>query len=113
MSWKYNYGNELFHYGILGMRWGRRKSRSADHQLHSKLKRKHVSQMSNDEIRTYNNRANLERNYKSFKPNYLKSGIAIVGTTAAVLGSYKAIKSGAPTVINDGKAIVNKLRHLK
>lgn len=60
--------NELYHYGVLGMKWGiRRKSRtpSADSAKVKAIRKKRVSEMSNQELIDANNRLNLERNYKS------------------------------------------------
>lgn len=64
---------ELQHYGILGMKWGvRRRSKrapekpvkvSSDHAKAVSLKRKKVSEMSNDELQTLTRRMNLEAQY--------------------------------------------------
>ena len=49
--------NSLEHFGILGMRWGRRKGKtsrsqgSADHQRSRKLKKKRLQNMSNKELK--------------------------------------------------------------
>lgn len=59
--------NELMHYGILGMKWGRRKAShqtSDDYSSVKKLRKKHYSEMSNDELQKVNERLQLEANYK-------------------------------------------------
>lgn len=120
------YGKELQHYGIPGMKWGFRRRRnsssgtssnkrkSSDDFLRSQvLKKKKLNQLSNKELQEYNNRKNLERNYKSFKPKHIAMGIAAAGTAVTVLSHYKSIKSSIPEVISDGKSIVDKLRNIK
>ncbi len=122
--WEYNDPNQLYHYGILGMRWGRRKGSSpkiakkkrmvsTDHARVQRLGKKKISQLSNKELQEYNSRKNLERNYKSFKPKHIAIGIAAVGTAAGLLGNYKNIKSNFPEVINDGRNILSKMRNIR
>ena len=124
-----NYGHdELYHYGILGMRWGRRKESVAgsglkisgkvkntkknnlsdDAKEAYKLKRKKLSEMSNAELKKLNERTNLERNYKQNNPGALKTGMAIAGTVAAALGTVVALYSNGHKIIKIGQAIVKK-----
>ena len=99
--------NELYHYGVLGMKWGVRRSRSkssyiskkkrkkaastknmsADAKEAARLKKKSVSQMSNAELRKYNERKQLEQQYAKLNPSNIKRGIAIAGTVAGTLGT--------------------------
>lgn len=115
--WQYNYLDELYHYGILGMRWGRRTSRkstpSDDHLNIQKLKKKRISELSNKELQEYNNRKNLERNYNSFKPKHFAMGMAALGAAAGVIGNYKNIKSNFPELLQDGKTLVSKMRNIR
>lgn len=110
--WQYNNPEELYHYGVLGMRWGRRKS-SADHLSARSIEKKKLREMSNNEIKELTNRLSLERNYRSFKPGTIKQGIAAVTTTAGILGSIIAIKNNGPQVIKIGKDLVDKFKNLK
>lgn len=81
--------NTLYHYGVLGMRWGRRKpssssrittgsrkraSQSEDHIRAKSLKKKKLSQMSNAELRELNNRMQLESQYKNLKKQDISTG---------------------------------------
>ena len=45
--WQYNYSNELYHYGVLGMRWGVRKSRyyNEDGSLNERGKKKQEKEL--------------------------------------------------------------------
>lgn len=70
----------LYHYGILGMKWGKRKgssgsssskkksssteNQSEDHKKKTTLKKKRISEMSNSELKDLNNRLQLEKQYK-------------------------------------------------
>ena len=106
--WTYKNTDELYHYGILGMKWGRRKSRMSQDAREAKaLKKKKVSEMSNAELKKLNERRNLERNYKNLNPSAIAKGVAIVGTTAAVLGSINGIRENGGKLIKVGKTVVN------
>jgi hypothetical protein len=68
--------NFLEHYGILGMRWGVRRSRrelssgpskspgSKDYQEARALKRKRIKDMTNEELSTFTKRIRLEQEYR-------------------------------------------------
>lgn len=70
--------------------------------------------MSNAELRKLNERQNLEFQYKRQNSN-IKKAAAIVGSTAAVLGSINTIKNTTPQLINYGKSIAfnRKYKQLK
>lgn len=39
--WEYNHTDELYHYGILGMRWGRHKAKAQERSIDRKYKREY------------------------------------------------------------------------
>ena len=113
--------NELYHYGVLGMRWGVRRStpgssgsgkRSKGSKLaidpsykkaHSKKKAKY---MSDNELREVNNRLNAERQYKDLTRTKSK-GKAFVDaftstakTVATVAAAYKIYKKYGGEILN-------------
>lgn len=117
--WEYNNTDELYHYGILGMRWGRRKASytSKDHRRAKTLKKKKLSQLSNNELKELNNRQNLETQYKKnnvSRGKKIVTGILVTaGTTAAAIGSYNTIKGfvngDGKKLASNGKRIVDSL----
>lgn len=77
---------ELMHYGILGMKWGVRRSRkelerarkarnaSEDSKKASRSKKRDVSELSNEELRELNNRMQLERTYRDLTKSEISPG---------------------------------------
>jgi len=61
--------NELRHYGVPGMKWGQRKARgssvrtSTDRKTVDALRKKPVPSLTNKQLKTANNRLQLEKTY--------------------------------------------------
>lgn len=56
--------NELYHYGVLGMKWGVRRRRSSSNVETPKPKKKTLSEMSDDELRSEISRLQLQMEEK-------------------------------------------------
>lgn len=115
--WKYN--DELYHYGVKGMKWGirRRRPKVTPHEdytnAHSK---KSVKSMSNKELRTRINRLNMEREYSDAKrkankgQRAVQSYIKTAGTIAAIAGATLTYKKyGAPILEACGNYLASEV----
>ena len=102
--------NELKHYGVLGMKWGRRKSTSSttptnpskDHVRKTQLKKKKISEMTNDELKEITNRLQLEKQYKDLTRRDVTPGkkfvMDVLATTAKTTATAYATKYAAKGV---------------
>ena len=79
----------LQHYGTKGMRWGVRKKRStsSDYKTSMALKKKRLSEMSNDELRTLSGRLQLEQSASSLNPSITDRARKKVGATLKQFGN--------------------------
>lgn len=87
--------NELTHYGVLGMKWGKRRgsttrTSSSDHIKVSSLKKKKLNEMTNDEIKDLTTRLNLEKQYAELNKLSVASGRKIVGDILINTGKQTA-----------------------
>jgi len=72
--------NSFQHVGVLGMRWGVRKRGpdSPDHTRTKEIKKKHLSELTNDDLTVAIKRMSLEKQYKDLSSAHLSSGQRIV-----------------------------------
>lgn len=118
--------NELYHFGIKGMKWGvrrfqnkdgtrttagksRRKEYSSDY-IESRAK-KDIRSMSNEELKKRINRYQLENQYRNLEPSVYNKGMTIakkILATVGVVGGLYAIKSNAAlkSALDYGKSFV-------
>lgn len=127
--WQYNYNqcsDELYHHGILGMKWGvrrfqnkngaltnagkkrRHETLSDDAKEAGRLKKKKVGEMSNAELRRLTERQQLERNYSQLNPSTVKKGLLIAGSVAASLGTVVNLYTNGSKLISLGKSAAEK-----
>lgn len=124
----------LEHYGVLGMKWGKSGGRrgsskgskkggsssgsseekkeiitSDDHNKKVKLKRKSLSEMSNAEIKSFNDRMNLEKSYKDLTKAKKSAGRKlfdelIVGSAKETAKAYITKQMKSAVGVSSGKS---------
>lgn len=125
--------NELYHHGVLGMKWGRHiskegsdiaregqnLSRSSNNiRLNKAMKKKtkeinqKVSKMSDKELRDRVNRLNMEQQYKNLSTKDVTEGkrniedvLGIVGSSLAIVSSGLGIAIATKELRNGSKKI--------
>lgn len=125
--------NELCHYGILGMKWGVRrtpeqlarargktKSSSSDNDTdNNKAKtssntstKKSISEMTDDELRKTINRMQLEQQYRNLNPEKVSAGKKFVNTLTKQVLIPSAVDASKnvlrPVIENAMNSIVKK-----
>lgn len=119
--------DELYHYGVPGMKWGVRKSQnkfdridkrskknnwSEDATTAAKIKTKKVSQMTNDELRKLNNRRNLEQENAKLARNSSR-GRSAVKAFIATAGTLTAVSAAVAAYAKYGKKIYKAAGKIK
>lgn len=90
--------SSLYHFGILGMKWGVRRQRgsdgrivegshaSEDHQKARDLKKKGARNLSNSELKSYVERMNLEKQYSNLNKKEVSAGRKFVSDILVTAG---------------------------
>lgn len=118
----------IYHFGIKGMKWGIRRYQNKDGSLTAEgrtrysedYKRAHsgksVKEMSDAELKTVNNRLQMERQYAAMTKKTSKGKkivqafVSTAGTVAAVSGAYSTYKKyGNQAIDAIGNMVVKEL----
>jgi hypothetical protein len=110
--------NTLVHYGILGMKWGIRRtpaqlSRDRGTPKKSSGEKKNVKEMSDDELRRTVNRLQLERQYSQLSSSNVSKGREYVQKIIKAGTTVAAVTTTALTLHNNAgkiKAILKKIK---
>lgn len=128
---EYESNDELYHYGILGMKWGRRKARAESSEPRQTFRERRAaktkakkdaiapdpSTMTNKQLRMAIKRMNLEQQYSRLSGRDVNRGrerfetaLKVIGTTAAVGGNILNIYYNSNKLANLGSQAINKIR---
>ena len=113
MNYQTSIYDELYHRGVLGMKWGHRSSKSSrkstvseDHINAQKLKKKGVKSLSNTELKKYNERANLEKQYNDLSKKQTSKGKKIISDILANSGKAAATTLATAAFVYGGKKVL-------
>lgn len=141
--WQYNHAvcgsDELYHWGIKGMKWGVRRYQNKDGSLTPAGKKRYsqndspsedyvrahtkkpISQMSDQELRTVNNRLQMENQYRQLtaSPSKMQKAMKKVAAVTAALGTLGGLAAAmekAPgnidKIINNGQKMAEKFSEM-
>lgn len=106
--------NELYHHGVLGMKWGKRKDRKSGstHVLRNTVKKaknvaqnkKSVKKLSDSELQAKINRLQMEKRYRDLRKDEVSAGRQLVGEI--IRSSSKSL--GTQLVFNIAGEGINK-----
>ena len=101
--------NELYHFGVKGMKWGVRKDRkrsdSKDYTESRDLLKKSPNKLSNAELRKINERLNLEQQYSNLTTSQKQKGNRFIDKVGNQM-KQTAANEVSKQLMNVGKIIL-------
>jgi len=111
-----NVDDVLAHFGIKGMRWGRRRARtiepSEDAKRKSTIQRKKLVEMTNEELKIVNERLRLEKQYKELTVEDLSRGQKFVRNLFFTSAKQTAAQQTTKYMTKGTDAALEKLIHM-
>lgn len=114
--WEFQRTNELYHYGVLGMKWGVHRAKNKSNISKSTRKndnsdmsddykeahiKKSIKSMSDAELKKRLNRIQMEENYSKIKRQKLSKGKRYVDNFIKAATTVSAVSTAAITIYNN------------
>lgn len=118
------YTDELYHWGVKGMKWGVRRYQNKNGSLTAEGKKRYISphedytrahtkkavrEMSDAELSARINRLQKEKQYNQLvvTPTKMQKAVKFAASTAAALGTMASLYNNASSVMRIGKSFVD------
>jgi len=106
--------NDINHSGVLGMKWGHRKTaNSSDHTEARALQKKKTKHMSNAELEKLLKRTDLETRMKKIKPDHITSGTKKINAILETVGKLTATVTAVAALAKTGQKAYDILKKTK
>lgn len=88
----------------------KKRNWSDDAKTADALKKKSVHEMSNTELKKFNERTRLEQEYSRLNPSAVKKGYGYVAGAIGVMGTAVTLYNNSNNLVKVGKSIVSKFK---